>query len=48
MKSNYTIVHTYATIVNDHSRDPICVSIYEFVSNDLRMVNTPILGLVSE
>ena len=38
VRDNYTIVHTYARLVNDHHRDPICVSIYQFVSNELRMI----------
>jgi hypothetical protein len=39
VRQNYSIVHTYARLVNAPSNtSPLCVSIYQFISNELRLV----------
>ncbi len=38
VKSNYTILHTYAKKTNSSACNPINVSIYEFVSNEIKLV----------
>jgi len=40
IRSNYTILHTYANVVNKYERTspPLNVSIYEFLSDELKIV----------
>ncbi len=36
---NYSIVHSYARLVNaPDNTSPLCVSIYQFISSELRLV----------
>jgi len=38
IRDNYTVLHTYASRVAATPTNPLCVSIYEFVSNELKLV----------
>jgi hypothetical protein len=39
VRQNYSIVHSYARMVNaPNNTSPLCVSIYQFISNELRIV----------
>jgi len=38
LKENYTLLRTYANKVNSDTHDPICVSVYEFIDNEISTV----------
>src|ERR1700736_3032172 len=39
VRQNYSIVYSYARLVNaPNNTSPLCVSIYQFISNELRIV----------